>query len=126
MSDLITRAEAIEALRAAADLLESLPDDFHNWWYADVQAYNLTADEMATAARLPGTWTKGVAGENDSMFELSQGIVELHANRDQVCTAVPTGRTTTVKKLVTPPVYEEVEVPEMEWDCPPLLAGEPS
>lgn len=121
MSHFMHKTEAIAALRAAADLIEKLDIDT---WFVEAQAYHLTAEALATAARLPGTWTKDVSAAE--MFQLSQGIVQLHANRDQVCVAKPTGRTRTVKKVVVPPVYEDVEVPELDWDCTPLLSREAS
>lgn len=118
MSHLLPRDEAVAALRAAADLIESLPD---RSWYVEAETYNVTAEQLASAARLPGTWEKDVAGPNDSIFTLRQGVVELRANREQVCRAVPTGNTVTVRKVVQPAVTEEVEVPEVEWVCEPLL-----
>lgn len=105
MSRRLSRDEAVAALRAAADLIEKLDED--HWW---------------SAARLPGRWEKGTAGTNDSMFMLSQGIVELKGNRNEVCVARPTGNKVKQQKVVTPAVYEEVEVDEVEWHCEPLLA----
>lgn len=117
MNNLLSQAEAVAALRAAADLIEKLPDI--GYWYVEAKTFNLTGEQLAGAARVGGRWEKDAT---DAMFELRQGIVELHASRQEVCTAVPTGRTTTVKKMVTPAVYEEVEVDEVEWECAPLLA----
>lgn len=119
MSHFLPKSEAVEALRAAADLIEKMPE---RYWYVEAEAFNLTADQLADAARLPGCWEKGVAGVDDSMFMLSQGIVELHADRGTVCVARETGNTVKVRKVVKPAEYAEVEVPEVVWDCEPLLA----
>lgn len=118
MSHFLPTSEAVAALRAAADLIEKMPDDH---WFVEAQTYNLTAEELASAARLGGKWEKDTGAGGDT-FVLRQGILELHASREQVCVAVPTGRTTTVKKVVTPAVTEDVEVPEVEWICEPLLS----
>lgn len=120
MSHFPSRTEAVAALRAAADLIETMP--FDTSWFADVETYNLTAEQLASAARLPGRWEKDITGTDNDIFMLSQGIVELHADRDQVCVAVPTGNKVTTKKIVTPAVYEDVEVDEVEWVCEPLLS----
>lgn len=119
MNQPASTAEAVAALRAAADLIESLP--FDNLWFLQVDTYNLTGEELGHVVRLPGTWEKDLSG-GGAMFVVRQGIVELHADRDEVCTAVPTGNTVKVKKVVTPAVTEEVEVPEVRWECEPLLA----
>ena len=118
--DSMKRDEAVAALRAAADLIESLPID--KWWYVSVEAFNLTAEEMALVARSPGTWEKSLAGTDNDIFQLTQGVVEVHAPREQVCVARPTGKKVTTKKVVTPAVYEDVEVDEVVWDCQPLLS----
>lgn len=117
-TDILTRAEAVAALRAAADLIESLPIEKDSW-FVSAEAYNLAADDLATAARTPGTWTKNAT---DTMFEISQGIVALHGNRSEVCEARETGNTVKVRKVVKPAEYEEVEIPEVVWDCKPLLS----
>ena len=120
MSHYLDRSEAVTALRAAADLIESLP--FDKSFFVEVEAYGLTVDQLTDAVRLGGKWEKDTAGENGSMFELRQGIVELKADREQVCEARPTGRKVTAKKIVVQPVYEDIEVDEIEWVCAPLLA----
>lgn len=51
--------------------------------------------------------------------------IDYRVERDKVCTQVPTGETTTVRKqrTITPAVVEEYEEEEqvMEWKCEPLL-----
>jgi hypothetical protein len=116
----LSKSDAVAALRAAADLIERLP--FDRWCYVAAEMFNLTAAEMAAAAQSGGKWEKDTGGINESLFVLRQGIVELYADRDEVCKAVPTGRTTIVKRVVTPAVLEDVAVPEVEWVCEPLLA----
>jgi hypothetical protein len=113
--------EAVAALRAAADLIERLPDTIDHLWLVSAETFNLSGEDLAAAVHVGGTWEKDVAGVDGELFELRQGIVELHANREEVCTAVPTGRTTTVKRVVAPAVVENVEVPEVRWECAPLL-----
>lgn len=117
MSHYLPRDEAVAALRAAADLIEKLP--FEKSWFVQANTYGLAAEQLVEAARLGGKWEKDAS---DDLFELSQGIVELHADREKVCRAVPTGRKTTVEKVVVPAVTEEVEVDEIEWVCQPLLS----
>ena len=120
MSHFLPAHEAVAALRAAADLIEMFDSD-SRFWYVETETYNVSAEELAAAVRLPGKWEKN---GNDNFFTVRQGIVELHGDRQKVCEAVPTGRTVKVRKQVAPPTYAEVEVPEVEWRCAPLLAVE--
>lgn len=121
MSEMLSRDKAILALRAAADLIESLPDIPR--WFVECEAYNMTAEQLAAAAAVPGGWDKD---PTDVFFRLVRDLhglpFTLHGDREEVCRAVPTGRKVTKPKLVAAAVYEDVEVDEVEWVCEPLLS----
>ena len=127
MAYCLTRDQVVTTLRAVADRMESDPAmDVGDRWCLAVQAYGLTGEQIAAVAASPGTWHKSVTGTDDSLFELHQEVgdaaIEVHGSRDEVCVARETGRTVTQRRQVTPAVYEEVEVPEVVWDCQPVLA----
>ena len=123
----LTRDQLVATLRAAADRIDSDPAfDLGVSWTLDVAAYGLTGEQFAAVAASRGTWTKGFVGTGETTIRLSQevgdGTVSVFASRGEVCTARETGRTVTRTR------YEpvEVEVPEVVWDCEPVLkAGLP-
>ena len=124
----LTRDQVVSTLRAIADRMEA--DDCFDTgpsWTVDVSAYALTGEQIAAVAASSGTWSKGLTGTSGTIFRLSQEVgdatVEVHGSRDQVCVARETGQTITQRRQVSPAVYEEVEVPEVVWDCQPVLKG---
>lgn len=88
---------------------------------------NVEEHELAALLKCPrpfdSRWTKDYSGQ---FFHLSTNFgavaFEAIAAREQVCKAVPTGRTTTEKRVKVAAEYEDVEVPEVEWVCAPVLS----
>ncbi|GAC1677017.1 MAG: hypothetical protein NVS9B9_31100 [Ktedonobacteraceae bacterium] len=64
--------------------------------------------------------------DDGSEWDNAQVALQYSGAREEVCKKVPTGGkiTKTISKLVSPAVYEDVEVEEdaTEWECPPILS----
>ena len=125
-----TISETVSGLRALADFLEvnaaKIEQADGGRIYVSCQDYPSDDKAALTAyASIPGGWDKE-AVDTHNLFYLRRmfGPVkfEVVASRDQVCERVPTGAKTTVKKVVSPAVYEEIEEDEFEWRCSPVLA----
>ena len=132
------RASYISGLRKLADLLEQhadviLPTDgsllplSFSAWGEDAR------DQAAIFARaFPGKLDKEV---DENYFRLTGRIdglkVQFVANRHQVCERKVIGTRTVTSEIPdpdydVPTVVVEHEVEDVEWVCPPLLAGEVS
>lgn len=122
--------EALESLKEFADFLAANHDRLTDVKFdLDFMIYNASEKELAALLRCPrpfdNRWEKD---GTDSNFYLRTQFGEVGfaamANRDQVCQAVPTGRKIVRRRLVsTSPVYEDVEIDEVEWVCEPVLTA---
>jgi len=129
------RAAYIAGMRKWLDLLEASPEiplPLNGTDPLSPQIINFGGDsaqeEMAAARRaIGGQWEKTVT---EKWFKLRTHLdgfhLMLYAGRDLVCTRRVTGtEMKEVEEEVTPAVTRKVtkEVPIVEWDCGPLLAG---
>lgn len=128
------RAEYTLGLRMLADLLDTNPDiplPYHGNGTALLWIIVSEKDQKATLAAiaraLPGKVTKDVRdGSFDLKGQLAGLLVQVIAQRDEVCTRVVTGTETVTKTIPDPdvevPLVEVTEtVEQVEWICGPLL-----
>lgn len=134
LADALQRAEYVSGLRAIADILDANPalplpypgaSDYapFSWYVTSGKEQKATAAAIVRA--IGGRWDKDATHPN--LFVISTRLrgllVDVTADRDQVCTRRIVGSQTVIKKI--PTAFEEREIKQdiIEWDCGSLLAG---